>query len=118
MTPRLPSFPALWRPRPDALVPQPGAVVLVVADLGLAEERLDALRETFSARDEQRFQSFGPDDLRKRWGAARGTLREVLAAALGCAPTEVEFRYGAHGKPRLAQSPLRFNISHSGAVAL
>src|SRR5207248_5283242 len=27
-------------------------------------------------------------------------------------------RYGPHGKPYLAGSPVRFNISHSGALAL
>ena len=43
---------------------------------------------------------------------------EVLGRALGCAPAEVKFRYGAHGKPGLAGSDLRFNISHSGALAV
>ena len=42
----------------------------------------------------------------------------MLGAALGCGPQEVGFRYGAHGKPQLAGSPLHFNISHSGALAL
>ena len=39
----------------------------------------------------------------RRWGAGR---------------KKVGFRYGAHGKPQLAGSPLHFNISHSGDLAL
>src|SRR5439155_24044853 len=38
--------------------------------------------------------------------------------ALGCGPAEVKFRYAAHGKPGLADSDLRFNISHSGTLAV
>jgi 4'-phosphopantetheinyl transferase len=93
-------------------------VALVAAHLDFQSGRLAALRETFSPREEERFRSFGSDDLRWRWGAARGVLREVLGRALGCAPAEVAFRYAAHGKPYLADSSLRFNISHSGAVAV
>ena len=71
-----------------------------------------------NAREEKRFQSFGSDALRTRWGAGRGTLREVLGRALGCAAKDVGIRYGAHGKPAVAGSPLRFNVSHSGALAV
>jgi 4'-phosphopantetheinyl transferase len=93
-------------------------VALVLAWLDVAPGRLDALRATFSPRDEHRFLSFAHQQHRFRWGAARGTLREVLGRALGCPPGEVSFRYGPHGKPEIAGAPLRFNISHSGAVAL
>src|SRR2546427_294503 len=76
-----------------------------------------ALRR-FPAREDARFKSFATDALRSRWGAARGTLREVLGRALACAPAEVQFRYAKHGKPQVAGSTLRFNISHSGALAV
>jgi 4'-phosphopantetheinyl transferase len=93
-------------------------VVLVGAHLEVDPHRLQALRATFSQREEERFRSFATDALRSRWGAARGTLREVLGRTLGCGPAEVEFGYGPHGKPRLAGSEVRFNISHSGALAV
>lgn len=47
-------------------------------------------------------------------------LREVLARYLDEDPAGIELRRGAHGKPALADpsSPLRFNLSHSGDLAL
>jgi 4'-phosphopantetheinyl transferase len=113
-----PHFPPEWTALPRRPTPGPGEAVLVVAHLDVSSERLEGLRATFAPREEERFRSFATDALRSRWGTARGALREVLGAALGCAPREVAFRYGFHGKPQLAGSPLRFNISHSGAVAL
>lgn len=51
---------------------------------------------------------------------ARGTLREILAGYLGGAPEDVAVAVDERGKPRLAAGgpPLRFNLSHSGGLAL
>jgi len=52
---------------------------------------------------------------------ARGLLRLVLSRYLGADPAALQFTYGPHGKPALAiagASWLRFNVSHSGRVAL
>jgi 4'-phosphopantetheinyl transferase len=57
---------------------------------------------------------------RARFTAARGTLRELLAAYTGLAPREVPIAYGPHGKPHLVPelgSPIAFNVSHSGDLA-
>ena len=118
MTPAPPIFPPLWRPAPEALTPGSGEVIVVAVSLDVDPRRLAALRAHFSPREEARFQSFATDALRSRWGAARGTLREVLGRALACAPAEVQFGYAPHGKPQVAGSTLRFNISHSGALAV
>ena len=47
-------------------------------------------------------------------------LREVLGRYVDEQPAGIELRTGAHGKPALADpsSPLRFNLSHSGDLAL
>ena len=47
-------------------------------------------------------------------------LREVLALYLDEDPARIELRRSEHGKPALADpsSPLRFNLSHSGDLAL
>ena len=49
--------------------------------------------------------------------AGRASLRRILSRYLGCSPAEIQFDYGAHGKPRLrGDGPqLHFNLSHSGA---
>ncbi len=44
----------------------------------------------------------------------------MLGRYLGLDPLEIELSLGEHGKPRLAdpKAPLRFNLSHSGELAL
>lgn len=53
---------------------------------------------------------------------AHAALRHVLAAWCDRAPERLVFAAGAHGKPHLAGSagsrPVRFNLSHSGGIAL
>lgn len=91
---------------------------MVATSLARDPDRMARMRATFSPREEDRFRSFATDALRSRWGAARGSLREVLGRALERAPGEVQFGYGPHGKPHVSGSPLRFNISHSGDLAV
>lgn len=57
---------------------------------------------------------------RRRWTAARWALRQVLGRYLGREPALIELRFGARGKPMLAEreTSLRFNLSHSGQLAL
>lgn len=106
--------------------PMPGEreVLVLACALDVDGERLAGLRATFSPREEARFQSFAHEEHRLRWGASRGFLREALGAALGLPAREIAFGYGAHGKPGLLLSqqprgaPLRFNLSHSGGLAL
>jgi 4'-phosphopantetheinyl transferase len=55
----------------------------------------------------------------RRWVAARWALREVLALYLEQEAAAIELVLGERGKPRLAEAgPLRFNLSHSGELAL
>ena len=56
-----------------------------------------------------------------RFTAVRGWLREVLSGYVDQSPADLRFRYGLQGKPALASlNPLdvRFNVSHSGGIAL
>jgi 4'-phosphopantetheinyl transferase len=55
-----------------------------------------------------------------RWVAARWALRGVLASYLDEEPGAIELRVTEHGKPLLAaaEARLRFNLSHSGELAL
>ncbi len=55
------------------------------------------------------------------WVAARAALRDVLGRYLGLAPGKVALDTDPNGKPRLApggNTDLRFNLSHSGDIAL
>ncbi|MCX5366495.1 4'-phosphopantetheinyl transferase superfamily protein [Streptomyces sp. NBC_00124] len=56
---------------------------------------------------------------RRRFVVAHGALRRILSGYLDVLPEELRLERGRHGKPRLADSPgLRFNLSHSGELAL
>jgi 4'-phosphopantetheinyl transferase len=59
-------------------------------------------------------------DARRRWVGARWALREVLGRYLERDPAAIELRLGERGKPMLAApgESLRFNLSHSGELAL
>ncbi|SNB46817.1 4'-phosphopantetheinyl transferase superfamily protein [Geobacter sp. DSM 9736] len=49
----------------------------------------------------------------------RGLLRQVLSAYCGTPPGDIRLSYGPFGKPCLeADSPLRFNLSHSRNLAV
>jgi 4'-phosphopantetheinyl transferase len=58
----------------------------------------------------------------QRYVAVRDLLRCVLSTYLDVDPDDIEFRYGRAGKPALAtplnHGDLRFNLSHSGNLAL
>jgi phosphopantetheinyl transferase len=57
---------------------------------------------------------------KRRWVAGRWALREVLGRYLERDPVAIELRFGERGKPMLAgpDRSLRFNLSHSGDLAL
>lgn len=56
----------------------------------------------------------------RRFVTARGCLRKVLGDYLATDAGSIGFRYGSVGKPEIAhpRSHLRFNLSHSGDLAL
>jgi len=87
--------------------------------------RLDTISVSaamLSESERQRASRFTFERDRKRFIAARATLRRLLAARLGVQPEEVELVYGQHGKPalggRFANSELRFNVSHCDDLAV
>ena len=62
---------------------------------------------------------FGDQRLRDRYVMGRGTLRTILASALGCDAESVEIERGHRGRPQLAGTrALDFNISHTAGVAI
>lgn len=67
----------------------------------------------------ERAQRFLTPGLRRRFMAARATLRRLIARKIGNSPREVDLVEGEHGKPMLGSGfDLRFNVSHSGVLAL
>jgi len=71
-----------------------------------------------SADELQRAQRLRDSQKRDHFSAGRAALRNLLGAYTGSQPRAVQFEFGAHGKPFLPDSPLQFNFSNSGALAL
>jgi 4'-phosphopantetheinyl transferase len=79
--------------------------------------------ESILSRDEKaRADRFHFRNDRNRFVAARGFLRDLLGGYLQKPPASLEFSYGNHGKPALAEpsasSGLSFNLSHSAGLAV
>ena len=75
-----------------------------------------------SAQERDRHQRFRFAQDRHIYLLAHALVRRSLSDELGCAPTDLQFEEGSHGKPALAPSwgapPLHFNLSHThGMVA-
>lgn len=103
--------------------PRPEEVHVWRLALDADPARLDALAAHLSEEECRRAARlhFVPD--RERWVAARGEVRRILGAYLGVPPDAVCFDLGPYGKPFLSHSAskrhdLRFNVSHSGGIAL
>lgn len=108
-----------WQPGPARPRLDAGTVDvwLVALDRALP---LDSLSEG----ERERAARFVRDEDGRRWAAARTALRLLLAGYAEADPHALRFKEGPHGKPALATdagvaaSGLRFNLSHSGEVAL
>lgn len=91
-------------------------------DLNISDNDLADLRPTLSADETKRADRFYFERHRRRFVAARASLRAVLAAYVDLNPSHIEFEYGHKGKPFLAgnaaDSGLHFNLSHSNERAL
>jgi len=84
-----------------------------------SEATLSSYRSGLSLDERHRAERFSFAKLTRSFTLSRGGLRILLAHYLGCEPKEIEFTYRAKGKPALRnRSPICFNASHSGQMAL
>jgi len=93
-------------------LPDPGTVDLWVLPAGHREVSDQDVRSTLSEDELQRAARLRREDVRERITGRRYWLRVVLSGYVGLAPAALEFRYGAFGRPRLAEpGPLHFSLS-------
>jgi 4'-phosphopantetheinyl transferase len=111
-----PGPPAQWQaPPPHPRMPR-GAVHAWRANLA---EVPDELIELLSGAERARAARFQRPRDGRLWARSRGLLRSLLGRYLQLDPGGVQIAPGPHGKPGLQpSSPLRFNLSHSGDLAL
>jgi 4'-phosphopantetheinyl transferase len=124
-----------WAPGPQAVRARAGAIDVWRADLAAVG---DELEELLCAEERERAARIAQEHDRVRWARSRGVLRALLGRYLDRDPRTLDFVFGPHGKPALprhgtgsetstaAEGPggvgagrdLRFNLSHSGTLAL
>ena len=109
-------------PAPTRLMLEVYQVDVWRADLELGPQELYRLQQTLSPDELDRIARLHFPKDQQRFIAARGILRDILARYLGRSPAELHFSYTSFGKPSLASDcaadSLRFNLSHSGSIAL
>ncbi|MCA1591774.1 MAG: 4'-phosphopantetheinyl transferase superfamily protein [Acidobacteria bacterium] len=92
------------------------------ATLSSGREGIAAFWSVLAANERQRANSFHFERDRERFIVARGILRTLLGRYLSVKPEQLCFGYTHFGKPALSDTTgaggLRFNLSHSGEVAL
>lgn len=103
------------------------------ASPSLQPDEVDVWRLTLDRPSERFLELLQPDEVtranrfhfgrdRKHFVVARGFLRVLLGEYLKTDPKQLQFAYGAWGKPSLngefRVSALRFNVSHSHGIAL
>jgi 4'-phosphopantetheinyl transferase len=114
--------PEKYRPANEHPDLGPAAVHVWRVALDAAPDAIARLGTTLSPDERARAERFHFDLHRHRYIAGRAMLRQLLGLYSGAAPADISFRYGSRGKPELASPPsvgdLRFNVAHSGDLAL
>jgi 4'-phosphopantetheinyl transferase len=89
--------------------------------LDIAPDACAALSALLSRDERSRSDRLRDPRLRRRFVAAHGALRTLLGGYLAAPPAEIAMVRNAFGKPALGgpfADRLRFNLSHSGDLAL
>lgn len=111
-----------WDLNPERLSLEADEVHLWRAHLDCTETVLGQLEATLASDEKARADRFVFQRDRNAFVATRGILRELLGRYVHRAAAELEFDYGAQGKPALrtqsSQKSFQFNVSHSYGVAL
>jgi len=114
-----------------ALSADRGAAAVVISELPplVSIETYLAVLDVSSVEREHYAAMLQPEELARaaqfhftkdteRYVVRRGKLRELLAARLGCQPRDVPLNCNLFGKPSVKGTDLRFNLSHSGRIAV
>jgi 4'-phosphopantetheinyl transferase len=112
----------MWSQPPQTLMLSNGEAHVWRLRLEQQSDLRESFLRTLDQDERERADRFHFEKHRRHFVVGRGGLRTLLARYLETKPDEVRFSYGANGKPALdgehRDSPLRFNASHSGDLAV
>lgn len=97
---------------------KPNEIHVWTVNLTLTPEQEGTLWLWLSEDEKVRAQRFHFPIHRRRFIAARATLRYILSLYLSLAPERIVFAYNEHKKPSLHTHALQFNLSHSHDMAI
>lgn len=87
--------------------------------MNAAPDLLSKCEESLSPEERARANRFHFSLHRDQFVIARGVLRYLLSHYIDIQAPLIRFAEGAHGKPELLEKPrYRFNVSHSGGLAM
>ncbi|HEY6205550.1 MAG TPA: 4'-phosphopantetheinyl transferase superfamily protein [Chthoniobacterales bacterium] len=110
-----------WRLPPEGISVTAGELHIWRAFLNDAKSRLKELSRFLSYDERERAGRFRFARDREHFIVSRAILRILLHRYVGTPAGDIQFGYGANGKPYFADEThrwLRFNLSHSHGVAL
>ena len=117
-----PSTVQRWHEPPANLALSADEVHVWRASLNQPHLTLQYLDGLLASEERERAARFHFERDRHHFIAARGLLRDILARYLKLPPESLQIKYSSYGKPFLADECggewLRFNVSHSGELAL
>lgn len=116
------TFDGRWRAPPAELSLSTQALHVWRATLPASSEQLQSLPTCLDGDELARAARFTRPRDCQRYLAWHGSLRRILARYLSQAPDRLHYVFGPNGKPSLSSqfeaSGLRFNLAHSGDLAL
>ena len=102
--------------------PGPGEVHIRLFNLAVSEAQLAGLEQLLALDERERSKRLINRQVRNRYIAGRGLLRETLADCLDREPGDLCLKTNPYGKPFLSgehvKHGLSFNLSHSGDLAI
>jgi len=101
--------------------PQPGEVHAWHAGThALTGDRASHWLRALRPDERRRYDKYRLPADRAMFLLSRAMTRVLVAQALGCSPTEWEWREGPRGRPLIAEpdTPLRFNLAHSAGLVV
>lgn len=111
-----------WLRPPDKLILTPGEAHVWCASLDQSVALRAQLWEILSADEQHSVNRFHFEEGKHHFIVGRGLLRLILERYQHVPPNQLQFSYGANGKPFLAHQHLeesvQFNVSHSQSLAL
>lgn len=108
----------MWHLPPKRLSISRSEVHIWRSSLDRLPEEVEGLAQTLSADERRRAERFYFEQDSQRFIVARGFLRTILSNYLDIPAACLQFDYGHRGKPAIAETQLRFNLSHSKDLAL